>query len=344
MTIRDCYQLLGVSPRASLEEVRRRYRALALAHHPDHHPGDPQAPARFRRLAEAYELIQRSRSRSKAARENLRRPKFTGTGELFEEFFGISSRAGLRRSPGADFRYDLQISLAAAVRGTQAVIQVERNFSCRSCQGSGLAPGGGYTSCPQCRGQGRRYAGPGLLRFGPVCQRCRGRGQVIAQTCPHCQGQGFTRGKREYRLHIPPGTEDGARLRLNGEGGDGFDQGPPGNLEVVIHLAPDDFFIRRGFDIHCRLKVSLAEVQRGAYILAPTLDGYRTVQLPRETRSGWIFRIPGAGVPRGTGLPAGDQMLEVVVNNQHDFSSKQRQIFEELSRLRADIPTRVEHD
>ena len=182
------------------------------------------------------------------------------TDELFEEFFGIGGGpARFRQSAGADFRYDLQISLAAAVRGTQTVIQVDRTFNCRPCRGTGLAPGGGYVPCPQCQGRGRRYGGPGLLRFGPVCQRCRGRGKIIAENCAHCQGQGSTPGKREYRLHIPPGTADGARLRLDGEGGEGFDNGPPGNLEVVIHVAPDEFFTRRGNDIYCQVKVSFAE-------------------------------------------------------------------------------------
>jgi molecular chaperone DnaJ len=340
MTIRDCYHILGVSARTSIEEVRRRYRALARQYHPDHHPEDPAAAAQFRRLAEAYETIQRSRSRSKAAAENLRRPKFTDNDELFEEFFGISAGlARFRQAAGVDFRYDLQISLAAAVRGTQTVIQVDRAINCRPCQGTGLAPGGGYIPCPQCQGRGRRYGGPGLLRFGPICPHCRGRGQVIAQTCSHCDGQGKTRGKSEYCLRVPPGTKDGDRFRLDGEGGDGFDHGPPGNLEVVIHVAQDDFFTRRGHDIYCQVKVSFAEAVRGAFVLVPTLDGYRTVRLPKGTKNGWLFRIPGAGVPRGPGLPDGDQMLEIVITATHDFSPRQKELREEVARLGSEIST-----
>lgn len=342
MTIRDCYHILGVSSKTTMEEVRRRYRALARQYHPDHHPDDPEAAVHFRRLAEAYETLQQSRSRKRAGTENLRRPRFTENDDLFEEFFGISgSRGHLRQSAGADFRYDLQISLAAAVRGTQMVIQVDRRFNCPPCRGTGLAPGSGYATCPQCRGRGRRYSGPGLLRFGPVCQRCRGRGRVIAQTCAHCQGQGSTAGKREYRLHIPPGIEDGTRLRLDGEGGEGFGNGPPGNLEVVIHVALDEFFSRRANDIHCQVKVSFAEAVRGAFILVPTLDGYQTVQLPRGAQSGWILRIRGAGAPGGPGLPPGDQMLEIIVTTPNDFSPRQKELMEELSRLGAEVSTRV---
>ena len=336
MTIRDCYIILGVSSRTSMEEVRRRYRALARQYHPDHHPDDPEAVAQFRRLAEAYETIQRSRSRSKAASENLRRPKFTDNDELFEEFFGIAAGlARFRQCAGVDFRYDLQISLAAAVRGTQTVIQVDRAINCRPCRGTGLAPGGGYAPCPQCQGRGRRYGGPGLLRFGPVCHHCRGRGKVIAQTCVHCHGQGSTPGTREYRLRIPPGTENGNRFRLDGEGGDGFEHGPPGNLEVVIHVAPDEFFTRIGNDIYCQVKVTFAEAARGACIMVPTLDGYRTVQLPQGTRNGWVFRFPGAGVPAGRGRPAGDQVMEIVVAIAHNLSPAPQMVQEELARMGA---------
>ena len=340
MTIRECYLILGVSSRTSLEGVRRRYRALARQCHPDHHPDDPAAAAQFRRLAEAYETIQQSRARSQAAADNLRRPRFSGSDELFEEFFGIAAGvAPFRQAAGVDFRYDLQISLAAAVRGTQTVILVDRPFNCRACRGTGLAPGGSYVPCPHCQGRGRRYGGPGLLRFGPVCQTCRGRGQIIGQVCCHCQGQGMTQGKREYLLRIPPGTEDGDRLRLEGEGGDGFDNGAPGNLEVVIHVAPDEFFTRKGYDIYCQVKVSFAEVVRGAVVMVPTLDGYRTVRLPKRAKNGSVYRLTGAGIPRGPGLPAGDQMLEIVINTPQDFSPRQKEMREEGSRLGSEIST-----
>jgi molecular chaperone DnaJ len=342
MTIRDCYIILGVSPHTAMEEVRRRYRALARQYHPDHHPDDPEAAAQFRQLAEAYETIQQSRSRARAASQNLHRPRFTESDEFYEDFFGISGgQTYLRQSPGADFRYDLQISFAAALRGTQTVIRVERTCNCRPCQGTGVAPGGGYASCPQCQGRGRRYGGPGLLRFGPVCHRCHGRGKIIAQTCAHCHGQGSTPGKREYQVRIPAGIADGTRLRLDGEGGEGFRNGPPGNLEVVVHVAPDDFFIRRGNDIHCQVKVSFADAALGGYILVPTLDGYQTVRLPQGTESGWVCRFPGAGAPGGPDRPAGDQVMEIVVATAKDLYPRQRELLEELSRLGTERRTGV---
>ncbi len=344
MIVRDCYLILGVSPNATMAEVRRRYRALARRCHPDHHPDDPEAAAQFRRLAEAYETIQQSRSRSRNASQNLHRPKFAATDELYADFFGISAARALQQSPGADFRYDLQISFAAAVRGTQAVIRVECPTTCRACRGTGMAPRAGYATCPQCQGRGRRYGGPGLLRFGPVCPRCRGRGQVVAQPCGHCQGQGATLGTREYCLNIPPGVVDGARLRLDGEGGEGFRNGPPGNLEVVIHVAPDEFFSRRGHDIHCRVKVSLAEAARGGFILVPTLDGYQTVQLPQGTRSGWVCRFPGAGAAGGPGQPPGDQVMEFEVAAANDFYPQQHELLAAVNHLAAERQRGVGHE
>ncbi len=345
MNVRDCYLILGVSPSTSMEEVRRRYRALALEYHPDHHPDDPQAACQFRQLCEAYETIQQSRSRSKAAAQNLKRPRFTETGELYEEFFGISDGHTIwRQSAGADFRYDLQISFASALRGARTVIQVERNLNCQYCQATGLAPESGYTTCPQCQGRGRRYGGPGLLRFGPVCPRCHGRGQIIAQACPHCLGQGARAVTREYQVRIPAGIADGTRLRLDGEGGEGFRNGPPGNLEVVVHVAPDDFFTRIGDDIFCRVKVSFAEAARGGYILVPTLDGYRTVQLAPGTQTGWVFRFPGAGVPGGHESPPGDQVMEIEVATANDLHPRQKELLEELSRMRAQRVTGAAND
>jgi molecular chaperone DnaJ len=338
MSIRDCYLIFGVSPHTPMEEVRRRYRALALQCHPDQHPGDPAAADRFRRLAQAYEAIQQFRSRSRTASQNLTQPRFTDNGELFEEFFGISGeQADFREASGPNFRYDLEIPLAAAVRGTQMVIQVDHTFKCRPCGGTGLAPGAAYSPCPQCQGRGRRYGGPGLLRFGPFCPRCRGRGQIVAQNCPHCLGQGSTAGKREYLLSIPPGAEDGDRLRLDGEGGEAFENCRPGHLEVVIHVAPDDFFTRKGNDIHCQVKVSFAEALRGACILVPTLDGYRTAQLPQGAQSGCVFRFPGAGAAGSLGQPPGDQVMEIVIITANEFTPRLNEAREGISRQGADI-------
>ena len=330
----DYYRVLGLTRRATLEEVRRRYRVLALKHHPDRNPDDPEAAAQFRLVVEAYEAIQSSRSRRQARAENLRTPRYADTGEAFEEFFGnFGAEAPMSRSGGADLRYDLQVSWLDAMRGWRTVISVSWPRSCRQCRGHGMTPGTGVMTCPECQGRGRRYGGPGLLRFGPVCPRCRGRGRVAAHPCDGCGGQGQRLDTRHYQVEIPPGTEDGARLFLEGEGGDGFGNGPPGNLAVVIHVTPGDFFTRVGNDLFCQVEVSFVQAALGGEISIPTLDGHRTLVLPPGTQSGWTVRFPGAGAPGNGQRPRGDQVSKVVVTTPRHLYPRQRQLLEEWSRL-----------
>jgi molecular chaperone DnaJ len=337
MSALDYYLLLGVSPKTTLEEIRRRYRALARQCHPDCNPDDPQAAVRFRRLAEAYEAIQAARSRPRAAAGNYREPRFSKKEKVFQDLFGIPRSASpLERSSGADFRYDLQISLVAAMRGLDTVIQVDRAARCGPCRGTGLTPGGRYQLCPECQGRGRRFGGPGLLRFGPICDRCQGRGRIAAHPCRHCAGQGRRPEKRQYALHIPPGTEDGTRLRLNGEGGEGFQNGPPGNLEVVIHVEPHESFTRVGNNLHCQVKVSFAMAALGGWIRIPTLEGYRPFKLPRGTQNGKVFRLPGAGASQGPHRPPGDQVLEVLVTTPEYLTPRQKELLIEVARLEAE--------
>lgn len=334
MATLDYYRILGVSPRATWEEIQHRYRALAWQFHPDHHPGDPEAAAQFRLLVEAYDALRQAKSRPRrAAAQTYVRPRFRNKQQIFEEVFGIDrGGAFLQQSPGADFRYDLQVPFLAAIRGLETDIQVPRDLSCRHCRATGLAPGGSYHDCPDCQGRGRQ-GGPGLLRFGPLCPRCHGHGKTAAQTCPHCGGEGHLWEMRQYHLRIPPGIEDGARLRIAGEGGPGFRNGPPGNLDVIIHVEPHLFFTRVGNDLHCRLQVSFAQAALGGPVRVPTIDGCRDLDLPRGTQSGKVFRFAGGGAPGGPQQLPGDQVVEVVVTTPADLSPGQKAILEEFANL-----------
>jgi len=334
MATLDHYRILGVSPRATWEEIQRRYRALAWQYHPDHNPDDPEAAAQFRRLVEAYEALGQAKSKPRrASAQNYTQPRFRNKRQVFEEVFGIErDGAFLQQSPGADFRYDLQVPFLAAIRGLETDIQVPRDLSCRHCRATGLAPGSSHQVCPDCQGRGRK-GGPGLLRFGPLCQRCQGHGRTTAQACPHCHGQGHFWETHHYHLRIPPGIEDGARLCLAGEGGPGFRNGPPGNLEIIIHVEPHLFFTRVGNDLHCRLQVSFAQAALGGRVRVPTLDGSRDLNLPRGTQSGKVFRFPGGGAPGGPQQHPGDQIVEVVVITPSDLSPGQKAILEEFASL-----------
>ncbi len=340
----DYYRILGVKPTSTLEEVRRRYRLLARQHHPDHNPDDPEAAARFRLVADAFEGILAARteakSQAKARARNrrnaaqYRQPRFTDQEQFFEEMFGIpQDGTPLSWSAGADFRYDLEIPFAAAIKGMGTVIAVEHHPPCHHCGGTGRSPGTEYRECPDCQGRGRRFGGPGLLRFGPVCEGCRGLGKIVAHPCQLCGGLGLYSHKKEYHLRIPPGTRDGARFRIQGEGGEGFRNGPPGNLLVVIHVAPHDFFTRVGNDIHCKVEVSFTEAARGGAIRIPTLDGFQTVNLPQGTQTGWTLRFLGAGAPGSPQQLPGDQVNEVIVTTPQNLSPHQRSLLEELGCL-----------
>ncbi|MFZ5452792.1 MAG: DnaJ C-terminal domain-containing protein [Thermodesulfobacteriota bacterium] len=333
MATREDYRILGVSPRATWEEIQRRYRLLAWQYHPDHHPEDPEAAAQFRRLAAAYEALRQVKDRPRAGDRKYVRPRFRNKRQVFEEIFGIERPGSpLQQSPGADFRYDLQISFLAAIRGTETDIQVHRDLSCSHCQGTGMDPGSRSQECPDCQGRGRN-GGPGMLRFGPLCKRCRGRGRITPRACPHCHGQGYVWEINHYHLRIPPGTVDGTRLCLTGAGGQGFQNGPPGNLEVRIHVEPHYFFTRVGNDLHCRLQVSFAQAALGGLVNVPTLDGCRPLNLPRGTQSGKVFRLPGGGAPGGPRHSPGDQIVEVVVTTPGNLSPGQKAILEEFASL-----------
>jgi len=331
-TLED-YLILGVSPRATWEEIQRRYRTLAWQYHPDHHPEDPKAAAQFRRLVEAYDALRQVKNKPRRAAQKYVRTRFHNKKQVFEEFFGINRPGSpLQQSPGADFRYDLQISFLAAIRGMETDIQVPRDLSCRHCRGTGLAPDSDYQDCPDCQGRGRK-GGPGLLRFGPFCERCRGHGRIPTQVCPHCRGQGHLWKNCRYHLRIPPGTVNGARLRITGEGGQGFQNGPPGNLEVIIHVEPHFFFTRVGNDLYCQFPVSFAQAALGGMVSVPTLDGCRPLDLPRGTQSGKVFRFSGGGAPGGPSQPRGDQIVEVVVTTPGNLSPGQKAILEEFASL-----------
>ena len=351
MAALDYYRILGVKPNCTLEEVRRRYRLLARRHHPDLNPDDPEAAARFRLIAAAFEAIQAARAQAKAkgrsrkSAANYRQPRFTGKEQVFEEFFGISQDGSpLSWSAGADFRYDLEISLVAAIKGMGTVIAVDHQSPCRSCGSTGLAVGAVYQECPDCQGRGRRFGGPGLLRFGPVCERCRGRGKIVAAPCRHCGGLGRRSHQKQYQLDIPPGTQEGACFRIKGEGGEGFQNGPRGNLLVVIHVAPHDCFTRVGNDIHCRVEVSFAEAARGCAIRIPTLDGYHWVNLPQGAATGWSCRFVGAGTPGTPTQPPGDQVNEVVVTTAPNLGPQQLLLLRELDCLELGQLDRAGHE
>jgi molecular chaperone DnaJ len=345
MTTRESYRILGISSKAGLEEVRRRFRLLAQKYHPDRNPGKPEAAGKFCRVVEAYEQIQAHLARTPRHEKRYYRSPRSARQEFFEEILGIyPGDQALGRTLGPDFRYDFRIPFLDALAGLSTTIVVPHLAPCDRCGGSGRVAAAQARSCPVCQGRGRPVRGPGQFRSGPGCRRCRGQGLVHDQTCPVCQGTGCHQQPREYLLDIPPGTEDGARLRFMGQGGESYPGGPPGNLEVVISVAPHEFFIRKGRDLHCQFRVSFAQAALGGEVQVPTWRGYVTLNLPRGTQSGCRFCFPAAGAPGDLHQPPGDQIVEVVVTTPDNLTQAQREIVEELDRLGEGEGNRAAHE
>jgi molecular chaperone DnaJ len=295
MTTRESYRLLGVNSRTKWEEVRRRFRILVQKCHPDRNPNDPEAAARFCRLKEAYETVRAHQARTPRSDKRYYRTPRSAQRDFFEEVLGMQpEEEPPAASVGPDFRYDLRIAFADAVLGLKTTIDVPRLAPCRRCEGSGRAPAPQPQICPACQGRGRPVRGPGLFRSGSPCRRCGGAGLVYERPCPACEGKGHLVQSRNYRLNIPAGTEDGARFRFVGEGGESFVGGPPGNLEVVVSVEPHEFFTRKGRDLYCKYKISFAQAALGGEVQVPTLAGVRHPE-PAPGHAEWLCVPFGCG-------------------------------------------------
>jgi molecular chaperone DnaJ len=346
MTTRESFRILGVNSKAELEEVRRRFRFLAQKYHPDRNPDNPKSADQFRRVVEAYEKVQAHLARTpRTEKHYYRRNCRTAKQEFFEEILGLDPEDDtLAQSMGPDFRYDFRIPFVDALMGLSTTITVPILATCACCDGRGRVPAAEPQVCPECHGQGRPVKGPGLFRSGPGCRHCRGTGQIQEQSCPVCEGKGQFQQFRPFHLDIPAGTEDGARFRFEGEGGASLHGGPPGNLEVVVSVAPHEFFTRKGRDLFCQFEVSFAQAALGGEVRVPTLLGFATLNLPRGTRSGCIFCFPAAGAPGNLHQPPGDQYVEVVVTTPESLNISQPNIVEKLAGLGKNEMDRAAHE
>jgi molecular chaperone DnaJ len=324
--LREYYRILGISPKAGIAEVKKRFRALALKFHPDRNPKNPKAAAKFREVAEAYGAICNLRSRHPVRPDCRPEPEpdhlnKTFVRENLNKFFGGDTvPAAFPSFGGPDFRYDLQIPFLAALWGLEKEIEFRRLIPCRSCQATGMQPGSYYRDCPACQGRGRQRTSPGLLKIGALCDNCQGHGKIINRPCTVCGGQGHRLEFKKHRIVIPPGVADGSRILFNGEGGEGFQHGPPGHLVVVVHVEAHEFFTRFKNDLHINLDISFAQAVLGDSIQIPTPFGARILELPRGTKSGQTFRFPGLGVPSPDNGHSGNLVITVKISKKSSFS------------------------
>jgi molecular chaperone DnaJ len=343
---KDYYQILGVGRDASTEEIKKAYRQLALKYHPDRNPGDKTAEEKFKEASEAYEVLRDAEKRrlyDQYGHEGLRDSGFTGFrdfgdifgafGDIFEDLFGFrdTRRSWSGPQAGADRRFDLEIDFLAAARGTEVTVEIPRNVNCPTCGGSGLRPGSRKTVCPVCGGRGQITQSHGFLRISTTCSRCQGQGEFIGDPCPTCNGRGRVVEKKKLLVKIPPGVDNGVHLVMAGEGDAGTRGGPPGDLYIVVHVRPHQFFRRAGDDLLLTVPIPFTQAALGGVVTIPTLQGQRELTIPPGTQPGQTITLRGEGIPHLKGQGRGDLKVTVNVEVPRHLTERQRQLLEQLA-------------
>jgi molecular chaperone DnaJ len=346
MSKRDYYDVLGLSKNASDEEIKKAYRKLAMKHHPDRNPDDKSAEEKFKECKLAYEILSDADKRSTydqfghAGIDQQGGAGFSGGGfsDAFGDIFGdiFGGGGGQRRDRvyrGADMRYNLEIGLEEAARGTETKIRIPTQETCDTCKGSGAKPGTEPTTCTTCGGHGQVRIQQGFFSVQQACPRCSGTGKMISSPCATCHGEGRVKKHKTLSVKIPSGVDSGDRIRLAGEGEAGANGGPAGDLYVVIHLKEHPVFKRDGGDLHCEMPISFASAALGGEVDIPTLDGHAKIKIPTETQSGQVFRLRGKGIKGVRSHAPGDLMCHMIVETPVNLSERQRELLREFESL-----------
>src|SRR4051812_17725788 len=339
----DYYELLEVTRTASDGELKAAYRKLAMKWHPDRNPGSKECEAKFKEINEAYDVLKDEQKR--AAYDRFGHAAFeqggggahgfgADFGSAFSDIFeGIFGMGGARqrtsgRERGADLRFNMEITLEEAYAGKTAQMRLPTSVTCEVCSGSGAKTGTKPKACQHCNGRGRiRHTQGGFFTIERTCPVCQGRGQMIENPCASCSGSGRVTRERTLSVNIPPGVEDGTRIRLAGEGEAGVRGGPTGDLYIFLSLAAHPFFQRDGADLHCRVPVSMVTASLGGEFEVPSIDGSKAkVKIPGGTQSGRRFRLSSKGMPVLRSKQAGDMYVQVVVETPQNLTKRQREL------------------
>src|SRR5690348_251269 len=346
MAKRDFYEILGVAKGASEDEIKKSYRKLAMKYHPDRNPDNKEAEEKFKEVKEAYEMLTNPEKREAYDRyghagvdPNSGMGGGFGAGgfsDAFGDIFGDIFGGGRGRSSGpqvyrgADLRYNLEITLEQAAAGFDTTIRVPSWDKCDTCHGSGAKPGTQPVTCSTCHGHGQVRMQQGFFSIQQTCPKCHGSGKFISSPCATCAGSGRVRHHKTLSVRIPAGVDEGDRIRLSGEGEAGVNNGPPGDLYVVIHLAAHGVFQRDHNDLHCEMPISFTTAALGGEIEIPTLDGQAKIKIPAETQSGKVFRLRGKGIKGVRSNAPGDLLCHVVVETPVKLTGRQKELLQEL--------------
>jgi len=347
----DYYELLGVPRTASDADLKAAFRKLAMQHHPDRNPGDSECEHRFKEVNEAYEVLKDPQKR--AAYDRFGHAAFEqgmgGAGQgfgadfasafsdIFDDLFGMGGRRGGRgsgRERGADLRFNMEITLEEALEGKTAELRLPTAVTCEDCSGTGAKAGTKPKTCAHCGGQGKIRHAQGFFTLERTCPICGGRGQVIEDPCATCSGSGRVTRERTLSVNIPPGVEDGTRIRLAGEGEAGVRGGSPGALYIFLSIAQHPIFQRDGADLHCRVPISIVTASLGGEFEVPAIGGGMTrVKVPAGTQSGRRFRLQGKGMPVLRSRQTGDMYVQVIVETPQKLTKRQKELLAEFDRL-----------
>jgi molecular chaperone DnaJ len=346
MAKRDYYEILGVNRDASDEDIKKAYRKLAMKHHPDRNPDNPKSEELFKEAKQAYEIL--SDGQKRAAYDQYGHagvdPQAGGPGgmggfadafsDIFGDIFGGgAARGGGGRSNvyrGADLRYNLEVSLEDAARGSETRIRIPTMAECEACDGSGAKKGTEPKTCPTCGGHGQVRMQQGFFSIQQTCPKCHGTGRYIADPCGTCRGSGRVKQHKTLSVKIPAGIDEGDRIRLSGEGEHGVNGGPPGDLYVQIHLKAHAVFQRDHDDLHCEVPLSFATAALGGEIEVPTLDGVARLKVPAETQTGKVFRLRGKGIKGVRSIAHGDLLCHVVLETPSNLTDRQKELLQEF--------------
>jgi len=359
---RDYYDILGVNKKATEAELKKAFRKLARKFHPDVNPGDKTSEQKFKELNEAYEALSDPKKRKQYDQfghaafeqgfgqgpgpgqgfgfEGFRGPgaeQFGRGGGGYEDIFAdlFGGRGARPRGPqkGEDITYTVEVDLEDAIFGRTMQVDLQREVSCAVCGGSGAKPGSSPRTCPTCNGAGSITQGKGFMHFSQTCPACQGAGTINADPCTNCSGSGVTTRSERINVKIPPGVDNGSKVRMAGMGAAGVNGGPPGDVYIITRVRPHHYFERRGDNLYSEAKVTVKEASLGEKVEVPTVDGMVMLSLPPGVQTGQQLKLKGKGVPNFGGAGVGDHYVTIKVVTPKGLAERGKELLLELDRL-----------